>query len=202
MPHEYRPKQKAFYSNGRKVSRMAVRDEIDQLTEYTSKQAASIAKKYQAGKITIAQFELQMRDLLKSAHIISASVGKGGRARMTQRDWGRVGAKIKWQYRYLERFAKKVARGGISEAAIASRSRSYASAIYISFARTFKESQTEFVQDGKNPARVRLITNSKEGCRECADDEARGWVSVDDLKLLGERLCGDFCRCDLEFEDD
>jgi hypothetical protein len=112
-----------------------------------------------------------------------------------------VGAKIKWQYGYLAKFTRKIARGGISEAAIASRSRSYASAIYISFARTFKESQTEFVEDGKNPARVRLVTNSKEGCQECADDEARGWVSVDDMGLLGTRICGDFCRCILEFDD-
>jgi hypothetical protein len=202
MPHDYNPKQKAFISGGRKVSHLAVRAEIDKLSDFVAKEAARIANRYKAGKITLAGFETEMRALLKSGHIVAASVGKGGRARMTQRDWGRVGAKIKWQNGYLTKFARKIGRGTISEIATASRARSYASAIYISFASTFKESQEEFVEGGKNPARVRLVTNSKEGCDECAADEAEGWMSVDDMKELGSRICGDWCKCDLEFEDD
>ena len=201
MAHDYSPKQKAFYKDGKKVSRHAVRTEIDKLTEYVAAESGRIAKRYQAGG-TIAQFQQEMRELLKSAHLIAASVGKGGRARMTQKDWGRVGAKIRWQYGYLEKFARKVAKGSITEIATVSRAKSYANAIYISFAKTFHESQTEFVAEGKNPAKARLVTNSAEGCQECADDEAMGWVSVDDLKFLGERLCGDFCKCDIEFADD
>ena len=48
----------------------------------------------------------------------------------------------------------------------------------------------------------RLITNSQEGCQECADDEAAGWVDVNDMKEIGTRECGDFCKCDIEFEDE
>lgn len=202
MPHDYDPKQKAFIRDGRKVSRLAVRAEIDKLTEHVAKEAARLAKSYSSGGLTLTQFETSMRELLKSAHIIAASVGKGGRIRMTQADWGRVGAKIKWQNGYLSKFARKIGKGSISEIASASRARSYASSIYISFAGTYRESQTEFVEGGKNPALVRLITNSEEGCQECADDEAEGWMSVDDMKELGTRICGDFCKCDLEFQDE
>ncbi len=201
MPHDYNPKTKRFIKNGKTVSHLEVRAKIDKLTEHVAKESAGIARRFKDGNISLLEFELHMRDLLKSAHIIAASVGKGGRARMTQIDWGRVGAKIKWQNGYLSKFAKKIGRGRISEIATASRAKSYASSIYISFANTFHESQTEFVKEGKNPAQVRLVTNSKEGCEECAADEAEGWMSVDDMKLLGTRICGDFCKCDLEFKE-
>lgn len=198
MPHDYNTKTKKFEG----VSRLAVRGEINKLTDHVSNEAARIAKGYRAGRITLIEFETAMRELLKSGHIIAASVGKGGRARMTQSDWGQVGAKIKWQNGYLTKFARKIGRGSITEIATASRAKSYASSIYMSFANTFHKAQTEFVKEGKNPARVRLITNSEEGCAECAADEAQGWMSVDDMGELGTRLCGDFCKCDLEFEDD
>lgn len=197
MPHDYDPKRKQFVG----VSRLAVREQINKLTDHVAKEAANLARRYQSNTISLREFEIGMRELLKSAHLVAASVGRGGRARMSQRDWGRVGAKIKWQNGYLAKFARKIGRGSISEIATASRAKSYASAIYMSFARTFHESQTEFVEEGKNPARVRLITNSEEGCEECAADEAQGWMSVDDMAELGTRLCGDFCKCDLEFDE-
>lgn len=202
MPHDYHVKQKAFYKNGRKVSRTAVRNEINKLIDHVGKESAKLAGKLRDGSINIAEFELQMRELLKSGHIIAASVGKGGRARMLLSDWGRVGAKIRWQNGYLSRFARKLARQGVSEAQTASRAKSYASSIYVSFSRTFQKSQREFVEGGKNPALCRLVTNSEEGCVECAADEAEGWMSVDDLAPIGDRLCGDFCKCIIEFSDD
>lgn len=197
MPHDYSLRTKRFVG----VSRLAVREQINKLTDHVAKEAARLAKNYKAGG-SLLEFETEMRTLLKSAHIIAASVGKGGRARMLQRDWGRVGAKIKWQYGYLSKFARKIERGAVSDLATVSRARSYASSIYISFARTFQESQTEFVAEGKNPAKARLITNAAESCVECASDESEGWMSVDDFKELGTRICGDFCRCDIEFSED
>jgi hypothetical protein len=202
MPHDYHVKNKAFYSGGRKVTRQQVRREINKLLDHVGNESARLAKQLRAGSINAAEFELQMRELLKSAHIIASSVGKGGRSRMLLSDWGRVGSKIRWQYGYLSRFARKLKSGAVSEAATASRARSYASSIYVSFSRTFQKSQREFIEGGKNPERCRLVTNSEEGCVECAADEAEGWVSVDDMGEIGSRICGDFCRCDIIFEDD
>jgi hypothetical protein len=203
MPHDYYSrKQKAFYAGGRKVSRQQVRREINKLTDHVAKESARLAKSLKAGNVSLPEFELAMRELLKSAHIVSASVGKGGRALMTQADWGRVGAKIRWQYGYLNTFARKIERGLVSDAATVSRARSYASSIFVSFSRTFQKAQSTFVDGGKNPERCRLVTNSEEGCVECAADEAEGWMSIDDMGEIGSRICGDFCKCDIIFEDD
>lgn len=198
MPHDYDTKTKRFVG----VSRLAVRAEINKLTDHVAKEAAKIATRLQKKTISLIEFEIQMRDLLRSAHIIAASVGKGGRERMTQADWRRVGAKIKWQNGYLQKFARKIGRGSVSEIATASRAKSYASSIFVSFSNTFQKAQMEFVKGGSNPMQCRLITNSEEGCEECAADEAQGWISVDDMGEIGSRICGDFCKCDIEFEDE
>ena len=201
MPYDYDIKAKQF-AGERRITRREVRAEIDKLLEEVEKQNALLASRFVGGDITIAEFELESQSLLRSAHIVAASVGRGGRDLMTLSDWGKVGAKIAWQNRYLEKFARKIERGTLSEASIANRARSYASAIFVSFSDTYQKAQTEFVEDGKNPILARLVQNSKEGCEECSADAAEGWMSVDDMKEIGTRICGDFCLCDLEFSDE
>lgn len=121
---------------------------------------------------------------------------------MQQADWAEVGAKIAWQNDYLSRFAKRIAAGTVSPKMTAYRATLYADSLYTSFSNTFFKATTTHIPDGKNPERCRLKTNSLEGCTECAHDEARGWVSVDDMKRIGTRICKDFCKCDIIFEND
>jgi len=54
----------------------------------------------------------------------------------------------------------------------------------------------------KNPEQVQLIVNSEEGCHECVADASIGWMSVDDMSLIGSRACGDSCTCEIEFLSD
>src|SRR3954467_2552266 len=135
MAHDYDAQLRAFVNRdtGRTVSRAKVRSLIDDLTTTVQKDAKTIATKFESGGINLAEFELQMRELLKSGHIIAASIGRGGRLRMTQADWGRVGAKLKWQYGYLSKFARKIERGSISKILTANRAQAYASALHITF---------------------------------------------------------------------
>lgn len=194
-PHDYNPKTHKFKG----VSRAQVRREIDNLTVYVAKQAGIIGRRYERGVINLPQFELEMRDLLKSGHIIAASVGRGGRSRMAQADWGRVGAKLKSEYGYLAKFARKIGLGKVPKVATANRAKKYADSVRMSYHQTMR---TEITASSVTNIKVRLITNSEEGCEECAADEARGWVNVEDMDELGTRICGNFCKCDLIFEDD
>lgn len=208
MPHDYiRSERRYRDANGKPVSRNELRGLIDKLTTHVEKEAAKLAKSYTAKRISLAEFHTGMRELLKSAHIVASTVGRGGRAMMTQADWGRVGAKVKWQFSYLEKFTRKLGAGRLSEALSASRARAYASSIYISFANSFQESQVEKLEPSGDQTKdenilVRLITNSEEGCPECAADEALGWMKPEDMGELGSRICGDFCKCTLEFSDE
>ena len=49
---------------------------------------------------------------------------------------------------------------------------------------------------------VRLVQSSQEGCVECNSDAAEGWVNESDCKELFSRLCGDWCLCEIEWQDD
>lgn len=208
MPHDYVKTERRYRFNGRPVTRLEVRREIDKLTKFVQQQGASIADRYHSGDISIIEFEIEMRELLKAGHIVAASVGRGGRQQMTQSDWGRVGNKIKWQNDYLAKFARKLATGRLDKAYSVNRARAYASAIFVSYQNARMEAQTETV-DGSGGGRdsdkemlCQLVTNSEEGCVECAADEAEGWMPVSDMAEIGSRICGDWCRCEIEFSDE
>ncbi len=194
MPYDYQSKSRKFKG----VSRQAVRSEIDKLTGHVSKQAAIIGGRFESGEINIAQFEIDMRDLLKSGHIIAASVGRGGRARMTQADFGRVGARLKSEYGYLGKLVRNIDIGKVAKVATANRAKNYASSIVMSYHETVR---TEMTRDSVSPIRARLVTNSKEGCEECAADDALGWQAVEDVSEIGTRICKNFCKCDILFDD-
>lgn len=198
MPLDYSPKYKRFINDGHQLSFDGVRREVDKLTAVVARDAERIANRYAAGKITSVEFEEQMRALLKSGHIIASSVGRGGIGRMTQADWGKVGARLKKEYGYLRKFVTKLEKGKIEKAITPNRAKRYSSSIVMSYHETRRTEETI----SKTPIKVRLIQNSKEGCPECTADAARGWVNVEDMEEIGSRICGNFCLCELEFSDD
>lgn len=204
MAHDFVTDQRAYRDdNGDYVSRQQLRDKIEKLIDFVKKHAADTADRYKSGDISIVEFETEMRDLLKSAHILASSVGRGGREMMTQSDWGKVGNSIKSQYEYLSRFARKLGSSDLTKAYSENRARSYASSIYISFSTAEQEAKTENVPGAQNPDQIfaTLVQNSAEGCIECSSDADAGPQPVEDVAPIGDRLCGDFCLCFLEFTD-
>lgn len=199
LPYDYNRQKRRFVdASGRTIPLREVRAQIDKLTAFVQQEARALAAQFEAGRITLAEFELGMRELLKSGHIIAASVGRGGRKRLTQADWGRVGAKVKWQYEFLAKFTRKIGQGKISKILTANRAQKYASALRITFYQTFG---IEREGDPDTP-RVRRILNAQESCEECVAYADMGFIPVDEMPELGELECGDFCKCDLEFEND
>jgi hypothetical protein len=203
MPYLYSRRFKRFLTrSGTPVSRLAVRDEVDKLIRHVGNESQKLANKFLQNRLTLQQFETQTSELLKAGHITAASIGRGGIGRMSQKDWEAVGAKIAWQNDYLSRFAKRIEAGTVSPRMTNYRAGLYADALFTSFSNTFFKEGKSDIPEGKNAERCKLKTNSIEGCKECAADEARGWISVDDMKPIGTRICGDFCKCDIIFEND
>jgi len=186
----YNERTRQYERDGVVLTAVMLRELIDKLTDYARKRARGLGKRFEAGEISPAQFAAAMTDLLTSAHVIAEVVS--GR-----NDLDKVRRKVDWQKQYLSRFVASVA-GGAVLSGIAARAGSYISAIYPTYANgrfgERKESDKEML--------CRLITHSKEGCGECADDEADGWMPVSEMGELGTRECGDFCLCTIEFEDE
>lgn len=195
----YNPQQKRFERDGVPVTSEELRTLIDRLTLQTQREARRLSERLERGEITRDAWLVAMATLLRASHVVAASVGSGGYNRVTEERWRKVEKKVTWQGGFLPRFGAAIVAGTII-GTIAARASRYASAVYISFASAFQAVQTENSKENSSP-KVRLITNSAEGCAECADDEAEGWMDLEDMKEIGDRICGDFCRCFLEFSD-
>lgn len=195
---QYDPKTRKFLNGDKYVSHLETREAIDRLLAFIKKESARYAKAFNEGKLSPDEFNFAMRELLKAGHIVSSSVGRGGRERMSVSDWARVGRKIKWQYGFLDRFTQKLKRGVPIN--VRSRAAAYVNSVFISYAESFHIAQTE------NPAKgsgilAMLVLNAAESCVECEADAALGWQPVEELAELGTRLCSDWCRCDIVFSD-
>ena len=211
MADDYDVRAKHFITKaGRIRSRSEMRQEVAKITDHLKKEARRLAQAQAAGRITANELETEMRSLLKASHTLAASIGRGGWKRMTPKDWGRVGAKIKWQNKYLKKFARIIARDILSGPAAMNRIQSYASAIHVTFYRAFAEEMRETGtmpsdvprdKDGKEIL-VKLVQNSEEGCPDCIADADEGFMPLDEMGDLGTRECGDWCKCILVFSDE
>lgn len=204
MPDTYNIATRQYLTSSGIRSRREVRELLEKLLDHTKGSARTLATQYDDGEISITEFEAGMRSLLKSSHLVSASIGRGGRARMTAKDWGRVGNKIRWQFGYLSKFARRLANG-MSKSMSESRAASYSAAIYTSYADSVAETRSEWKDAGYNQGKdpqVRLVQASQEGCVECNSDAAEGWMDESSLAPLFSRICGDFCLCEIEWQDD
>jgi len=95
----------------------------------------TLATQVAAGDITLQQWTLAMREMVRDTMINEYMLGAGGRNAMTQSDWGRLGQMIRTQYEYLDNFARDVAGGRYTEAGVAARGRMYAEAASQAFER-------------------------------------------------------------------
>lgn len=87
------------------------------------------------GTLQVGDWERQMRQIVKDAHVDQYQLGRGGRNVMTQRDWGRLGRALRTQYEYLNGFARDIADGKLSTAQIKSRAAMYLDSTRQSFDR-------------------------------------------------------------------
>jgi hypothetical protein len=87
------------------------------------------------GNWTIQKWEREARERIKLVHLAEYMFGHGGKATMTQADYGRVGRMIRTQYDYLHRFALDIVGGEYSEARVSARLTQYFHAGTLSFER-------------------------------------------------------------------
>ena len=110
---------------GRFLSRARALEFVDESLAATEKATDLLASYVSDGMLAVDDWQLLMRQEIKREYIREYMLGRGGRAQMTQADWGSIGGMLKEQYAYLDAFADQIATGNLSEAAIRSRSRMY-----------------------------------------------------------------------------
>lgn len=137
--HRYRVTAEGAAATGQRAgtyvgqARMvALRDDLIAAQKNT---VTDLAEQVANGEITLNQWILSMRGEIKDTFLSEYMLGHGGRNSMTPSDWGRLGAMILAQYKFLDGFASDIAAGKYTQAAVAARARMYMEAASQAFER-------------------------------------------------------------------
>lgn len=106
----------------------------DTFSARQAEKVKDLASKVSSG-LTVAEWERDMRAIIRTSTIDQYVLGRGGRHAMTPADWGRVGRMVREQYKYASAFAAEIAAGKLSEAQIAARARLYMASSTAAFER-------------------------------------------------------------------
>jgi len=103
----------------------------------TAEHLTPLAVGLSEGSVSLTAWQEGMRQNIKRLYIDQYCLGRGGRAQMTQSDWGKLGQMLKDQYQYLDRYASDLSKMDVAEreAYIRNRSQLYANASNEAFER-------------------------------------------------------------------
>lgn len=180
--------------SGRLVSRDAVRHALDHALTAGGRRVMGLANELRDGKVTLRDWQRRTAVELKSMHLYSAAAAKGGWAQLTQADFGRVGAALREQYKYLQGFADQLSDGLALDGRFLRRAQMYAEA-----ARATYELTAQQVALDAGYAEERNVLHPADHCNGCLDASAIGWVSIGTLVPVGQRECLTGCRCTLRY---
>jgi hypothetical protein len=111
----------------------------DQFIDAQKQAVSDLADRFSKGDITIQQWTLESRGLIKQGFIDQYVMAHGGRFSMTQRDWGIIGSMCKDQYGYLNAFGEAINNGELSAGQIAVRAGLYIDSSVQAFERGTSE---------------------------------------------------------------
>ena len=184
-------------STGRAVKEQTVKKWVREIGDTAKQRMRSITEREVAGDISRASWELAMRDEIKNLHRTMATIARGGKEQMTQRDWGRVGNVIAKQNAYLNQFGSQVAHGQVSDAQQLARAELYANSAFSTYENAVAVRNAE---SGVTRAR-RVLEDGAAHCADCEDFATDEFIPLDEIVPIGQSECQSNCRCTIEYED-
>lgn len=184
-------------ANGRFVSQEDVRRALDTALQNASKRISDLGNSLRNDAISLTDWEFEMRLALKEIQLYSRALGRGGWESMTQADFGFVGAALKKQYAYLNRFSAEIANGYSFDGRFRRRTELYAE----SGRNTYYDALDEEMLAAGMTEERNVLTSAEhcEGVDSCVEQSAADWVPIGELIPIGERLCISSCKCLKEY---
>jgi len=187
---------------GKVVPRLQVRRWADRSMDAAP--VAEWAEGVASGRLTVADWEARMRAEIKKEALRQYIAGRGGLDKMTAKDFGSIGGVIGEQYKYLNKFAREIADGKLSEGQIRRRMEMYVNSTREAYeraaARAAKEAGEDEVRWVLDPGAEHCTGDpgctelAALGWRKVADDPFKGHVPGD-----GKTPCKTSCRCHREW---
>lgn len=187
----YRSPVGTFLSTGRALA--SLESDLRGLVVLTD----NLTDDLRSGRLSLEAWRFQMMDVVKHVQMGAATLAKGGRAQMTDADYGRVGQLTRAQYQYLEEWTQEIARGDAPlDGRLTSRAR-----LYVAAARpTYVAVRGKDVEDAGFD-QERSILGNAEHCATCIAQDALGWQPRGQMIPIGQRECGNNDKCPVEFRN-
>jgi hypothetical protein len=184
-------------SRGRFVAVKMVLDNLDVAIDRATENIRSMSEGLRAGQLTLAEWQLGMRDSIRIIHTTSAAAVRGGWAKMTPADWGWVGAQVKRELKYLRNFAAQVASGKQPlNGRLTARAMQYARAGRSTAIDMYRRMMIE-----RGMTQELLVRTAEESCIDCIGDAGKGWLPIGTLPRIGSRTCRQNCKCYFEYRE-
>lgn len=201
------------------VVREIIDDDVDATKarmQATAAKLKPIAEAYRRGDIdeqayleSVQAWRDETAKDIKALHLGNAAAGKGGFHTMEQSDFGRAGALIREQYKFLNDFAAEVAQNpgivtGDAEGRMKFEDRvgAYAEAGRGTYARVRDQECRKVFKSKYN--KLEEGAHHCKGPKSCPAMTEMGRVAVDDPDYVveGFRACGPKCKCETVYSMD
>lgn len=179
---------------GRYVSRDIVRHALDGVLSFAADEARDVSSQLREGTVDLAEWQAKMRQLTKDSMLQAQALARGGWDQLTSSDYGKVGAAVRMQYEYLDKFTKEIRRGLPLDGRFLSRA-----SMYPKSARPFFHDEQRALLDDTGYSEERNVLHPAEHCDECMDQSAAGWVPIGTLIPIGGRTCLGNDQCTMRY---
>ena len=182
--------------NGRFLSQKAIEALIDGRIGKLERQLKDFTQRLIDGSITVDQWQGSVREALKPAHIQATMVGAGGKAALSQADYGRIGQRLRSEYAYLQKFASSLLADRLSGPLALARITLYAESVRSSW---WEGLSIRRGREGYSLMR-RVLDSQAQHCQDCLVYSSRGMVPIGAVPLPGQRCaCRARCKCSVRY---
>jgi hypothetical protein len=195
--------QRCRYTSGDRVGQFVSRTAVQGLVEARILQEETRVDRITAnllnGGLSLPQWEKSMAERIKTLHIQSYVLGKGGALQYNRKlDNAVLTPIIEAQYRYLRRFSEAIQAGNLTEAQIRQRAKQYAGAAWSS------RETGQFMAHRQNgfAFEQNILDRAADNCIDCEYQSFRGVVPIGVISQsspIGSRQCGGSCRCSMKY---
>jgi hypothetical protein len=184
-------------ATGKYIKREVVRRALDTALDRSRNEVQRLSRALVNGNMSIAEWQVATAKEIKSMHLASASLAKGGWAQMGPREFGKVGNTLRNEYGYLAKFAEQIKDGTQRlDGSLISRANLYAQGPR----GTYHAIEARGMLDqGKAECR-NVLGGSDHNCEGCLAETAKGWMQLGELTPIGDRQCLSNCRCSVEYK--